>query len=498
MTILQAIKDRQLFRPFFGEDLKSWAAWGTVLRAIFGIPLKDEGQRNLIKTLTGRDAATLPENGFDEAILITGRRSGKSRISAAIAGYISLFTDAPSKLAPGEIGVVACIAPSKEQASIVWKALQSLLSAPLLEREVVQVKEVEKQILLRNGLQIRVFQNDWRITRGFTLVAVIVDEAAFLSVAEDMKIRNDQELFRSLRPALSTVQGKLIAITSPYAKKGHVYKMFLKQHGENRGVSPAFVERWTVLVIKAPSRVMNPTLDPKIVEAAMLEDKAAAMSEYGGEFRDDISNYIDRSLVESLVIKGRRELLPHPGTSYFAFVDVSGGRQDDSALAIAHKEGRRIILDLVRAWHPPFSPQAVVAQQADLLKRYGLHRVTGDNYSGEFVAQSFRDNGIAYTVSPVPKSGLYLEFLPRLCSNECELLDNELLIDQISGLERRTRAGGQDVVDHPPGSHDDLANVAAGVCSTASKAVRRIGVLFKRGEGPNENLVLTGQGRSSW
>jgi hypothetical protein len=29
-------------------------------------------------------------------------------------------------------------------------------------------------------------------------------------------------------------------------------------------------------------------------------------------------------------------------------------------------------------------------------------------------------------------------------------------------LERRTSRGGKDSVDHPPGSHDDVANAAAG------------------------------------
>jgi hypothetical protein len=56
-----------------------------------------------------------------------------------------------------------------------------------------------------------------------------------------------------------------------------------------------------------------------------------------------------------------------------------------------------------------------------------------------------------------------LELLPRLCSGEIELLDNELLIDQLAGLERRTRSGGRDSIDHGPNQHDDLANVVAGV-----------------------------------
>ena len=51
-----------------------------------------------------------------------------------------------------------------------------------------------------------------------------------------------------------------------------------------------------------------------------------------------------------------------------------------------------------------------------------------------------------------------------------------MLVDQLAVLERRTRSGGRDTVDHPPGRHDDLANVAAGVAATIGRPRARIGV----------------------
>src|SRR5262249_2987812 len=87
-----------------------------------------------------------------------------------------------------------------------------------------------------------------------------------------------------------------------------------------------------------------------------------------------------------------------------------------------------------------------------------------DQYAAEFTARAFRDNGIFYEKAELPKSGLYLELLPRLCSSEVQLLDDETLVHQLSSLERRTVAGGKDKIDHPKTGHDDLANVVAGVC----------------------------------
>jgi hypothetical protein len=48
------------------------------------------------------------------------------------------------------------------------------------------------------------------------------------------------------------------------------------------------------------------------------------------------------------------------------------------------------------------------------------------------------------------------------------------LVSQIAGLERRTRSGGKDVIDHPPGGHDELANAVAGAADAVGR-IRRIG-----------------------
>jgi hypothetical protein len=228
---------------------------------------------------------------------------------------------------------------------------------------------------------------------------------------------------------------------------------------------------------------MNPTLPQSVVDEAMAEDPAAARAEYGGEFRDDVATFLPRDVIESLVVKGRQELAPLHTREYAGFVDMSGGRVDDAALAIAHHDENKIVIDLVREWRPPFSPDRVISEMVAVLARYRTDKVVGDNYSAEFVKSAFESRGVAYeraTTTPwshtgarvaKPKSQLYLELLPRLCSGEVELLDNEKMINQLAGLERRTRSGGRDIIDHGPNQHDDLANVVAGVCDVAAQPV---------------------------
>ena len=60
-------------------------------------------------------------------------------------------------------------------------------------------------------------------------------------------------------------------------------------------------------------------------------------------------------------------------------------------LAIAHrgKDGCTI-LDAVRERRPPFSPDDVVIEFSGLLKAYGIRKVTGDRYGGEWPSERFR------------------------------------------------------------------------------------------------------------
>ena len=137
-------------------------------------------------------------------------------------------------------------------------------------------------------------------------------------------------------------------------------------------------------------------------------------------------------------------------------------------LAIAHKEGNTVILDMVRERRPPFSPEAVVEEFANELKNYRITTVAGDRYAGEWPRERFRLHGVNYEVADKSKSELYVALLPSVNSRAVDLLDDDRLVNQLVCLERRTARGGRDSVDHPRGTHDDLANAAAGAVWLAS------------------------------
>jgi hypothetical protein len=119
------------------------------------------------------------------------------------------------------------------------------------------------------------------------------------------------------------------------------------------------------------------------------------------------------------------------------------------------------VIDLVRGWKAPHSPESVVAEMAIVLRSYGVRRVIGDRYGGEWPKEVFLRNGIAYDVAPRSKSEAFVAMLAHVNGGRVWLPDHPTLRRELNMLERRKSRAGRDLVDHPPGQHDDLANAAA-------------------------------------
>jgi hypothetical protein len=132
-------------------------------------------------------------------------------------------------------------------------------------------------------------------------------------------------------------------------------------------------------------------------------------------------------------------------------------------LAIAHLDNERCVVDLIKAWTPPFDPASVVGEISDLCSPYKINSVTGDRYAGAWVENTFKRFGIAYRTAEKPKSDLYLNLEARVNTQQVELPVDEQMIKELLNLERRRGRSGKDSVDHPPRGHDDRANAVAGV-----------------------------------
>jgi hypothetical protein len=398
LDIIQCLKDRHLLGQFL-EDEDTFAAWFCFLRAFFGLE-SEPGDMELYQTYTGRDS--WPVEAATEAWLPIGVRGGKSFVIAILAVYFAFFRK--HSLSRGEKGYILIVSPTKKQAGIIKAYVSGFLADhPLLKGHII--RETTEEIELDNGIVISTLASDFRSLRGFTAIACIVDEIAYLNIEG---ARPDTEVVRALRTRLLSTGGPLFCIGSPYAKKGELYNTFKRHFGRDDS---------EILVWKAGSKDMNPTLSEKAIEKARREDPEAAKADYDAEFRSDIETFVSREVVEACVAPGRYELSPITVIKYSAFIDPAGGSgQDSMTLAIGHTEGGLRVLDAVREVRPPFSPETVIVDFSQLLKRYKIHSVTGDRFGGEWPRERLKIHGISYSIADKSKSDLYRDFLPLLNS----------------------------------------------------------------------------------
>jgi hypothetical protein len=445
----RCLNDPNLFgRHFRGA---TWRAWRVFLAALFAEAVGPD-DLDIYRAHTGRTA--WPTAPFREAAVIVGRRGGKSRTLALIAVYLACFRDYGPHLAAGEVATIGVLAVDKGQARAIFRFVLGLLKAvPMLEPLIV--RRDSETIELSNRVHIEIATASFRSTRGYSYAAVLADEVAFWR-SDETSLNPDVEILRALRPGLASIPGAMLLMaSSPYAKRGELYNAYRRHFGKDDG---------RVLVWKASTQEMNPSIDKAVIEEAYESDPESARAEYGGEFRDDLADFVSRETVDAVTMWDRSELPPEPGVTYSAFVDPSGGVSDSLTLAIGHLGRNAVcVLDSLLECRPPFDPEQVVAQCATLLRRYGVATITGDRYAGEWPRARFAEHGIEFEQSARPKSDLYSDLLPLLNARRIELLDHPRLSGQLAGLERRTARSGRDSIDHAPGGHDDLANAVAGV-----------------------------------
>ncbi|WP_150298869.1 hypothetical protein [Pseudomonas profundi] len=462
VSIIDAMTDPALFGNQYGSD--SWANWRHLLAGFYGLPTDAE----VFRALTQREPLTTPA---DDLALVVGRRGGKSAIAALLAVYEAVFRDHRAKLAPGEVATVMIIAADRKQARAVMRYVRGLLENPMLARLVW--RDQAESIELTNRCAIEIMTATHRGTRGYSAACVICDEIAFW---HSDGANPDSDIIAAIRPSLATLGGKLIALSSPYARRGWLWSTYKRHFGRASS---------RVLVAQAPSRMMNPDLPQHIVDDARAEDPLSCAAEFDAQFRSDVESYVSIEAVEACTRPSPLELPKCRGQRYMAFTDPSGGVADAFTLAIAHLEDETVVIDCTRSRKPPFSPESVVAEFCGVLEAYGIREVRGDAYAGEWPREQFAKRGIRYNRSEMARSGLYQSFLPMLNSGRVELPPNDQIARELVGLERRTSRAGKDIIDHAPnsGAHDDLANAVAGVavhCKTyrtpiASAPVRFVG-----------------------
>ena len=306
--VRRALADPKLLGSALAGD--SWRAWSALLIASMGEALTDD-ERVLFKELTGRERE--PGVRVEELDAVIGRRGGKSRAISVLAAYIAGLCEHPA-LVPGERGILLIIAPDQKQADIVLDYVDANFRGSAILNQLIETRTA-RELRLTNQIDIEVRAADFRRLRGPTYVAVIADEVAFW--LSESSTNPDSEILNAVRPGLATTSGPLFVISSPYARRGELWRTYSKHFG------PAGDP--LILVAQGASRTFNPTLPQSVVDRAVERDPASAAAEYGAEFRRDIESFVSVEALRACISPGVFERPPLRNLAYVGFADPSGG-----------------------------------------------------------------------------------------------------------------------------------------------------------------------------
>jgi hypothetical protein len=117
--------------------------------------------------------------------------------------------------------------------------------------------ETREALVLRNGVTVEIATSSFRSVRGYSVAAIVLDEVAFMR-SDEGSGNPAEEILRALRPAL-TRGALLMGISSPYSRRGPLWENYRRHYGKD--LDP-------ILVWKAATRVMNPTVPQADVDEA--------------------------------------------------------------------------------------------------------------------------------------------------------------------------------------------------------------------------------------
>src|SRR5262249_28779583 len=147
-------------------------------------------------------------------------------------------------------------------ARVIMRYVTGLLrSVPMLTPLIES--ETAERVDLRNRVSVEVHTASFRSTRGYAIVAGLLDELAFWPTDEGSS-EPDSEVIAAIRPGMATIPGAmLLCASSPYARKGALFDAHRRHFGQDGD---------PVLVWHAQTRDMNPTVPGRIIAEAMERD----------------------------------------------------------------------------------------------------------------------------------------------------------------------------------------------------------------------------------
>lgn len=209
------------------------------------------------------------------------RQGGKSTVAAVLAVHEALYT-------PGCL--VLMVSPSQRQSQELFRRALVLYRA--LGRPVAPEAENALSLTLESGSRIVSLPGDEKTIRGYSNVALlIVDEAA----------RVEDELMAAVSPMLAVSRGRMVAMSTPWGKRGFYYDASRSNDWRTVTVPATMCPRLTAEVLEKERRTLG---------------ELVFRSEYMAEFVDAFGRAFSSDDISAIFASGELGLVG-PGALFY-------------------------------------------------------------------------------------------------------------------------------------------------------------------------------------
>ncbi len=496
--------------------------------------LWNEGRIN-VKEITGN-----PEETRSNLLLVIGRRGLKTSSIALLVAfetYKLLKKVSPQeyyKIMPDDEIRVSCIATNQEQASELFRRIGGHLERseyfkkyrekPTLTYMKLSTQRDIEQYGLGNRSSLRIVASPCtgRGLRSHNNIIAIMDEMAHFFEAETAGDKSDRAIYEAVTPSVARfnspegdLHGKVISISSPNDRSGKFFELYQRSMEEDCE---------DLLMIQAPSWEVDYTLSSKYLRSKYIENPISYMSEFGAQFSDRVSAWIENEqMLRINIIPGLRlKTMSYERIPHFMGIDV-GLKNDGTAIAICHivKEmidgvQRELIeLDAIDVRYAKdedkeyFHPEEIAEWIISFKDKFYIVKGIMDQYYGMAIVPMLHDKGFkqiqAVHVSRDFSSKVYQNLMSRMLDASLRIPEgDETVIDGKKTIDLplisemlRLRAVSHSkyliTVKAPDvkGMHDDLSDAFGRTVYLASEYQNSGGGIVK-----NNRIETTGTGAS--
>lgn len=152
------------------------------------------------------------------ALLLASRQAGKSTVTAACALHEAVYRTSTT---------VLLLSPAQRQSAELLGRVHALLNR--LPDPPVVIGEGALSVRLANGSRILSLPGTEATVRGFSADLLVIDEAA----------RVDDALYEAVRPMLAVTGGRLVALSTPWGRRGWFWEAWAGGEPWHRARVPA-------------------------------------------------------------------------------------------------------------------------------------------------------------------------------------------------------------------------------------------------------------------